>query len=393
MMVKLEDSLLELELSSGHVGQFHYVWLRDNCACSECVHPDTSERILVSSDIADDIAPLSASVEDATLLVRWNQGDHYSKYKLSWLAQHNYSADRFKQDPAAGGSVKLWGRDLQSAIPSFDYAQLHDQPDQLLCWCEAVRDYGLTIIRNAPLQEAEIERFAEFVAVVRETIYDRLHNVRATPGEYNAYNVASTTLELKPHTDMPCYNNPPGVQMFHFLVNETEGGESTAVDGFKVAADLHVQDPEAFEVLSNTPVHFRMYSARGDVQSNNPILSLDSQGELKVFRFSNQLAQPSNIPTAKMESFYRAYRKLGRMLEMPENRVQFRLNTGDIMVTNNLRVLHGRNAYDGSSGERHLQLSYMDFDDVLSRIRMLKAAGVSSDEPAKQQHNRQGAAS
>jgi gamma-butyrobetaine dioxygenase len=41
------------------------------------------------------------------------------------------------------------------------------------------------------------------------------------------------------------------------------------------------------------------------------------------------------------------------------------------MVTNNLRVLHGRNAYDSSTGDRHLQLSYMDFDDVLSRIRML----------------------
>ena len=41
------------------------------------------------------------------------------------------------------------------------------------------------------------------------------------------------------------------------------------------------------------------------------------------------------------------------------------------MVTNNLRVMHGRNAYDPSSGDRHLQLSYMDFDDLLSRIRML----------------------
>jgi len=34
-------------------------------------------------------------------------------------------------------------------------------------------------------------------------------------------------------------------------------------------------------------------------------------------------------------------------------------------------VLHGRNSYNPASGDRHLQLSYMDMDDVMSRIRML----------------------
>jgi len=207
--------------------------------------------------------------------------------------------------------------------------------------------------------------------VVRETIYDRLHNVRATPGEYNAYNVASTTLELKPHTDMPNYNNPPGVQMFHFLVNESEGGESTAVDGFNVAAQLKKQDPKAYDTLASTPMSFRMFSARGDIVSSNPLLTLDVFGELKVFRYSNQLAQTTTIAADKTTEFYRAYRQLGRLIEAPENMVQFRLNTGDIMVTNNLRVMHGRKSYDANAGARHLQLSYMDMDDVLSRIRML----------------------
>ena len=54
--------------------------------------------------------------------------------------------------------------------------------------------------------------------------------------------------------------------------------------------------------------------------------------------------------------------------------VKFRLNTGDMMATNNLRVMHGRTSYNINSGDRHLQLSYMDYDDVLSRIRMIKKA-------------------
>ncbi len=373
-MLKLNETYLELDLTEQQSALYHYVWLRDNCQCSECMHPDTGERILVTADIADGIAPVSAQLNDDQngLSIEWNQASHKSEYAISWLQDHNYSNSNtsFNIDPAYSELI-LWGKELENKIPTFDYQALRDDSQTLLDWCCAVRDYGLTIVRNAPTVEGEIERFADFVAVVRETIYDRLHNVRATPGEYNAYNVASTTLELKPHTDMPNYNNPPGVQMFHFLINESEGGESTAVDGFKVAAQLKDQDLQAYETLASTDVTFRMNSARGDIIGSNPLLTLDTSGALKVFRFSNQLAQPSNMPADKVDAFYHAYRKLGKLLEAPENKIQFKLGTGDIMVTNNLRVLHGRNSYNPASGGRHLQLSYMDMDDVMSRIRML----------------------
>jgi gamma-butyrobetaine dioxygenase len=272
----------------------------------------------------------------------------------------------------AAAEPLLWNKNLQDSIPTFEYSDIRDHDRALLAWCEAIRDVGLTIVRGAPNKSGEIERFAERVAFVRETIYDRVHTVRATPGEYNAYNVASTSLELKPHTDMPVYDQPPGVQMFHFLVNESSGGNSTAVDGFYVAERLKEADPEAYRILASTPLDYRMNSARGDVQGQNPILSLDVRGQLKVFRYSNQLAQPARISSDTVERFYRAYQLLGRMLEDPNHMVEFRLNTGDMMATNNLRVLHGRKAFDPTTGDRHLQLTYMDMDDVLSRIRMIK---------------------
>jgi gamma-butyrobetaine dioxygenase len=380
-MVTLNTSSLSLNLAflqtaaesantKNASAEFHYAWLRDNCQCFECTHPDTNERILVSSEIPYNLRAQSAEIEGEWLKVDWNDHGHKSHYQLTWLAEHNYSQSEFLCDPAAG-ELKTWGAELQANIPTFQYAALHADPMQLLSFCQAIRDYGLCVVRDAPTVEGEIERFAEYIACVRETIYDRLHNVRASPGEYNAYNVASTTLELKPHTDMPNYNNPPGVQMFHFLVNDSSGGESTAVDGARVAEQLKAQDPDAYDLLAKTPVCFRMYSARGDVINSNPLLTLGVNGELRVFRFSNQLAQPINLSADKVDAFYRAYRKLGKLVEAPENKVEFRLNTGDMMVTNNLRVMHGRNAYDPSTGDRHLQLSYMDYDDVLSRIRML----------------------
>ena len=171
---------------------------------------------------------------------------------------------------------------------------------------------------------------------------------------------------------MPNYNNPPGVQMFHFLINEAAGGISTAVDGFNVANILQEQNPAAYELLTNIAVPFRIYSEKGDIFSANPLFTLDTRGKLKIFRFSNQVTQSLNLPPEKMKAFYDAYRSLGKLVEDPSNMVKFRLNTGDMMTTNNHRVMHGRTAYDVNSGDRHLQLSYMDLDDVLSRIRMIK---------------------
>jgi len=228
-MVTLNKSSLSLNLSSsiadqGSNSEFHYIWLRDNCKCPECCHPDTKERVLVTADIPLDIRANSAQLEGQLLSIEWSDENHKSVYDLNWLAEHAYSHRQTSNDPAAATSEqKRWGHELQGNIPTFEYGALYSDSNALLEFCCAIRDYGLTIVRDAPIQEAEIERFANHVACVRETIYDRLHNVRATPDEYNAYNVASTALELKPHTDMPNYNNPPGVQMFHFLVNDSIG--------------------------------------------------------------------------------------------------------------------------------------------------------------------------
>lgn len=370
-MVTLHATSLRLSLPLNSNAEFHYAWLRDNCKCSECWHPDTKERIAVTSEIPFDIRAVNAEIENDSLTVCWNDKAHKSIYDFAWLSRHDYSLSKRPSIDPAFAKIETWGRELEERIPTFGYVELYEDQHKLLKFCEAIRNVGLSIVRNAPTNEGEIERFADFIGCVRETIYDRLHNVRATPGEYNAYNVASTSLELKPHTDMPNYNNPPGVQMFHFIVNDSIGGESIAVDGARIAEQLRVRDPSAFDLLSKVPVCFRMFSRRGDIINSNPLLTLDEQGQLKVFRFSNQLAQPARLKPEGMEAFYLAYRKLGALVEAPQNKVQFRLNAGDIMVTNNLRVLHGRNAYDPGSGERHLQLSYMDYDDVLSRIRML----------------------
>jgi hypothetical protein len=67
-----------------------------------------------------------------------------------------------------------------------------------------------------------------------------VHNVRLDPG---GYNVAHTSDELKPHTDFPSYAWPPSIQLLHFRVNRTTGGESNLVDGWAAIAELRRTHP------------------------------------------------------------------------------------------------------------------------------------------------------
>lgn len=50
---------------------------------------------------------------------------------------------------------------------------------------------------------------------------------------------------------------------------------------------------------------------------------------------------------------------------------------GEVLFFDNWRYLHGREGYDPSKGHRHLEGCYFDWDEVFSRINVLKQS-VSS---------------
>ena len=47
--------------------------------------------------------------------------------------------------------------------------------------------------------------------------------------------------------DLPWFENPPGYQFLHCLINNAEGGDSSAVDGFAVADYLRKNEKETFD--------------------------------------------------------------------------------------------------------------------------------------------------
>jgi alpha-ketoglutarate-dependent taurine dioxygenase len=358
------------------VARFHHVWLRDNCGCATCRVPQSGERALFTATIRDDIAPVSARVEvreeTPFLEVEWNDG-HVSSFAVAWLLERDYSNQARRP---SGPAPVLWDATL-SSVPRFEHADVLGTTEGQIAYLEAVRDYGVAVVRHTPCVDGEVERFAGAIGHVRETAFERIHNVVHDPA---GYNVAHTPVELKPHTDLPSYHWPPSIQLLHFVVNEAEGGESTVTDGWAVADDLRREDPEAFEVLCRVPVSYQLYSDDEDTYATAPMIQLDTHGNVRSFRFSNQLAQPVDAAFDDVAAFYAAYRTLGRMIDGERYKVAFKTRSGDLLTVHGHRVMHGRLAFDPTSGARHLQDVYMEYDDLMARRRVL--AGTHIPAPA-----------
>lgn len=362
--VSLADVSLALTVNQREL-RFHYIWLRDNCWCDDCRVAQTAERRIYTASIPADIAPVHTDLdlESATLHIRWNDG-HASRFSLEWLNDHDYSTGTASSTPR----ITHWTSTLTS-VPRFDHRDVIGSPDVQLAYLEAVREYGAAVVGNTPSVDGEVARFAEAIGHVRETAFERVHNVRHDP---DGYNVAHTALELKPHTDLPSYHWPPSIQLLHFLVNDSTGGESVLVDGWSVLADLRREHPTDFDTLCRVPVTFQLFSDDEDTRATAPLVQLDPSGQVQTLRFSNQLALPLSAPFDDVARFYDAYRLLGQMLDSDHYQLAFRSHTGDLLTVHSHRVLHGRKAFDPGSGARHLQDVYMEYDDLMDRLNVLR---------------------
>jgi gamma-butyrobetaine dioxygenase len=149
------------------------------------------------------------------------------------------------------------------------------------------------------------------------------------------------------------------------------GGDSGLVDGFKAAALLRAEDPEAFAVLTRTPVPFRFSDPRTELAADRPLIDVDGRGRIREVRFNNRSIGTLLLPADELEAFYRAYRTFAEITLRPELQLEFRLLPGDCLIFDNVRLLHARTAFE-ESGARHLQGTYADLDALAGTLAVLR---------------------
>ncbi len=156
------------------------------------------------------------------------------------------------------------------------------------------------------------------------------------------------------------------------LVNECEGGESSVVDGFGLLNELGSDHPGKFDGLCRVMVPSRTFSEEYDYAAN-PMVELDSDGEVSLLRFNTQQMQVIPLSEPRLGDFYAAYHELSRRVNSPARRLPSGWRPGRFCCAPG-RVLHGRTALR-SNGRRHLQDAYLEHDNVRNHLRLLRCTG------------------
>ncbi|HET8691733.1 MAG TPA: TauD/TfdA family dioxygenase [Steroidobacteraceae bacterium] len=354
---------LSIELEDGRQFALHPIWLRERCRDERSMDLRTEQRLHDPSDLDPALAVTAVSeAGNGRFRVRFSDG-HEGEFLAQQIleearlgvADHDVPAPR-PWDAARGEVARFpWG-------PGADDARLRD-------WLMQFLEEGFVVFSGVPARPGAILEVARTFGFARETNFGEIFDVRSTPA---ASDLAYTSLPLDPHTDNPYRDPVPGVQLLHCLANETSGGLSTLVDGFAAARALEARDPEAFARLSRTPVRFRYRDAGTELVASALPIERDATGGLVAIHFSPRLDFVPLQPPGELDAYYRARRAFDRLLRSPEFEIRFRLGTGDLLMMDNRRLLHGRTGFDPGEGLRHLQGCYIDIDGPRSLYRVVR---------------------
>ncbi len=350
---------LQLIDSQGGATEVHPLWLRERSRAEDAIDATNHQRLFDPLSLDENLGyqNLSLNEEDGSLAVRFTDG-HEAVFRIG---------DLLPADPVASLERRAWDGSL-SPLPITPYDKLKTDDRALQQWLTDFLEIGFCLVADVPPTERVLEEFvAIFGATLRTTNFGSTFEVVTEP---NPYDLAYTRLGLTAHSDNPYRCQAPDVQLLYVVRNEADGGESTLVDGLRLAEDLKAGDAEAFHSLTTTELEFRFEGEDSELVYRVPALEYDFRGRFKQVRFSDRLQFMPLADAAEFSRFHHACRKFSQLAASSRYQLEFRMPRGMLLMMDNRRLLHGRKSF-AENGHRHLRGAYIDADYIESALRVL----------------------
>jgi len=370
---------LTIEWPDGEQQPLSAEWLLDNAPEHRDAH--SGQRLVDVADLPAQPRIRAAHWEKEEGMVRleWDGSTPPTRLHAHWLEQHLRSRLAPRRD-----APRLWlegaALDLKRDFAVAPLEAIRGDERRRLAWLDALIAQGVALIEHvpadapgdaAPARSGLLEAM-RFVGQVQPTNYGVVFEVRTVP---EPENLAYSDRGLGLHTDNPYREPVPGYQALHALVVAPEGGDSLFADGFALAQALRSEDPQAFALLTRTPVPFHYRSKDAELAAERPLIELDCGGEEVIaVHYNSRSIAPLELAPAAMSDFYAAYRRFAARLRDPRIALRHRLAAGEIAVFDNRRILHGRTAFLSARHPRHLRGCYLTRDSVRGNAALLARA-------------------
>lgn len=364
------------------------LWLRDICPCPQCQSPASGQKKFATTDLDFGVTPKSIELkQDGSLRIEWSDA-HSSVYPLEYYtSRHKLSIGN--QKPTMP-ERSIWDRATFKRGLESRNVEYTDWMEGGPAFSQALKNlasYGLVVVKNVPEADTSVQNVGERIGPLMDTFYGRTWDVISKP---DAENVAYTSEFLPLHQDLLYHDPVPKLQLLHCLKNECSGGDSLFSDGILAFWGILLADTHEKRQISRivntltTEVLAYWYTKNGnDRYRTHPVFqtlrtptlpievnwSPPFQAPLPLDPFLQHLPRREEIyqteegpPTVLwMEYMTEGMRMFRDWIEAPENMWQYKMKSGDCVVFDNRRILHGRTQFEPSEGgQRHLRGAYLD---------------------------------
>ncbi|XP_071834435.1 gamma-butyrobetaine dioxygenase-like [Apostichopus japonicus] len=368
-----QDGMVDVTWKDDGTSRYHSKWLWFNCFCSECMQPNSGQKIVKPGDIPWKLTAVNAKEfendDGAFIEVQFKEVNHIVRLPQEWLKLYSYSTDSLQ----AKSEMRDPPYFTQGPIKAFDYQAVSDtESSHYFEWLHNLNLSGVTIVNNVPTETGASGKVGELIGPVTTTLYGKVSDVVAVE---NPINVAYSSISLDVHQDLMYYESPPGLQLLHCLrfCPQVTGGESLFIDAFYAAENFRQEHPHHFQTLLKVPATFKKIHFDRDNPAaylyQRPHITVNSHQKITNVIWSPPFEGPLQVSEELVEPYFEAYQAFAETIHKAPV-VTHRMVPGDCLVFNNRRMLHGRNSYELNGGARHFQVCYVNTDDFIQRVQV-----------------------
>lgn len=378
-------NLLTVTWENGKIGKFPFIWLRDMSLDPQTFHltDNLRARAVHWNQYKPDVQPanLSVNADLNTIQVKWPCGLE-SSYHSDFLLKRNFIEPQIQENRKSvyfKEKKNLWdSKIIQNEHPRCSWKDVKEYGQIYHDWLVGLAEYGVAVVEDTGANLLTVNDLVDnYIGHTWNSYYGSYWDITPQKTPSNLGYVAGKNLQF--HTDLPCYETPPGLLAFHMIKPAKKGGFSHFVDTFKVGETIRQKHPEVFKILSETEIEYIDHGGsefyQFYMQTRHPVFRLKPNGEIGSMVYSNHMRTWFwDEPPEKIQQIYWALNVFMEICYSPEFLFEIPLKAGEIVIFDNSRVLHSRTGYECDPGEnRVVEGCYLSWDVVKSRIRLLKA--------------------
>jgi gamma-butyrobetaine dioxygenase/trimethyllysine dioxygenase len=350
---------MNIKWNDGSVIRLNQFWLRDNCACNICGDHESGSRFQSWLKIPEHVKSRHVSWDQEFFEVIWDGGDHRSRYSLAWLRRNSkaYSEQHERKT--------LWDKALPE-IPKADYRLAKLDERELCRLLDHVVRYGFVVVEHVGTDPEETAALTRLLGYTRDTHFGAITDLKLRD---QGIHLSDFPVEVLPHTDETYRPVPTGINIFHCITPSSDGGGVSCItDSHACASHLQTMDSRAYELLCKTPIRHARRTGNELIVSNLPPFTRNVMDQLIEVRLNERTMSSLSLDPEEMDEVYAALRKAFRIAYSGQYTVWYPMKAGDALVFDNLRVLHGRSAFNA---ERLIRQTNVIRDEFYARHAFL----------------------